>query len=70
MESTYVHRDTMSLELAAYFQRSLTAVQKRYLAAIKMLAVVRELAVPVLQVNIARKQVNVGQAQPNSESKD
>jgi len=62
METNYVHRDNMSLELAAYFQRSLSAAQKRYLAAIKMLAVVRKLAVPVLQVNIARKQVNVGQA--------
>ena len=32
----------------------------RYLAALKPLAQVRKLAVPVLQVNIAEKQVNVG----------
>jgi hypothetical protein len=32
---------------------------KALLAAIKTLAVVRKLAVPVLQVNIAKKQVNV-----------
>ena len=35
------------------------SAEKRYLAAIKMLALVRKLAVPVLQVNLARKQVNV-----------
>jgi hypothetical protein len=32
---------------------------KRYLSAIKTLATVRKLALPVLQVNIAKKQVNV-----------
>src|SRR5262249_53345289 len=36
-----------------------TAGSKRYLAAIKTLALVRKLVIPVLQVNIARKQVNV-----------
>jgi hypothetical protein len=40
-------------------EKSSSAAQKRYLAAIKALAVVRTLAVPVFQVNIARKQVNV-----------
>src|SRR5262245_53393302 len=52
-------RAGMALELATFYQRSITSAQKRYLAAIKALAVVRKLAVPVLQVNIARKQVNV-----------
>jgi hypothetical protein len=37
---------------------------RRYLSAIKALALVRRLAVPVLQVNIARKQVNVAGACP------
>jgi hypothetical protein len=32
---------------------------KHYLSSLKTLAVVRKLAVPVLQVNIARRQVNV-----------
>jgi hypothetical protein len=32
---------------------------RRYLTAIKTLATVRKLALPVLQVNIAKKQVNV-----------
>ncbi len=49
----------MSLALGEYYQRVISAAHKRYLAAIKALAVVRKLAAPVLQVNIARKQVNV-----------
>lgn len=42
-----------------YHQRRQDRAHKRYLSAIKTLAVVRKLAVPVLQLNIARKQVNV-----------
>jgi hypothetical protein len=48
------------MEWVAHHQRCLDRAHKRYLAAIKTLAVVRKLAVPVLQVNIAKKQVNVG----------
>jgi hypothetical protein len=59
LEAYYAGEDRMSLELGAYYQRCISAAQKRYLAAIKTLALVRKLAVPVLQVNIARKQVNV-----------
>jgi hypothetical protein len=43
----------------AHYERCMASAQTRYLAAIKTLAVVRKLAVPVLQVNIARRQVNV-----------
>jgi hypothetical protein len=53
----------MSLELGAYYQRSIDRAHKRYLSSVKALALVRKLALPVLQVNIARRQVNVGQAQ-------
>ncbi len=59
LEQLYAEKESMALAHATYFQRSLTAAQKRYLAAIKALAVVRKLAVPVLQVNIAKKQVNI-----------
>jgi hypothetical protein len=59
LEMVYAGKDSMSLDLGAYYQRSISSAQKRYLAAIKTLALVRKLAVPVLQVNIARKQVNV-----------
>ena len=37
---------------------------RRYLTAIKTLAIVRKLALPVLQVNIAKKQVNVAGSPP------
>jgi hypothetical protein len=59
LEQNYFRRESVTLEIAAYFQRCISSAQKRYLAAIKMLAVVRKLAVPVLQVNIAKKQVNI-----------
>ena len=42
-----------------FHQRRMDAANRRYLAALKALAVVRKLAVPALQINIARKQVNV-----------
>jgi hypothetical protein len=59
LEVTCAAKESMSLELGSYYQRSISSAQKRYLAAIKTLAVVRKLAIPVLQVNIAKKQVNV-----------
>jgi hypothetical protein len=68
IEQIYAQKESMSLELGTYYQRSLTAAQNRYLAAIKTLAVVRKLAVPVLQVNIAKKQVNVAGVCPAAES--
>jgi hypothetical protein len=59
LEQVYVQKGSLSQELGTYFQRSIDRAHKRYLSAIKALAVVRKLALPVLQVNIARKQVNV-----------
>jgi hypothetical protein len=59
LEINYAVKDNLSVEVATYYQRSLSSAQKRYLAAIKTLAMVRKLAVPALQVNIARKQVNI-----------
>jgi hypothetical protein len=62
LETSYAQSQNASMDLGNYYQRSLSAAQKRYLAAIKTLAVVRKLAVPVLQVNIAKKQINVAGA--------
>jgi hypothetical protein len=56
LEQVFAQRDGMSLVLGIYYQRSITSAHKRYLAAIKVLAVVRRLALPALQVNIAQKQ--------------
>lgn len=55
LEIIYASKESMSLELGIYYQRSISSAQKRYLTAIKALALVRKLAVPVLQVNIGSK---------------
>jgi hypothetical protein len=49
---------------AEFYQRRMDRAHRRYLSAIKTLATVRRLALPVLigQVNIASKQVNVAAA--------
>jgi hypothetical protein len=44
------------MALEAYHQHSITSAQRRYLAAIKTPAVVRWLALPALQINIAQMQ--------------
>jgi hypothetical protein len=49
----------LSIPQADYHQRRMDGANRRYLASLKTLALVRKLAVPVLQVNIAKKQVNV-----------
>jgi hypothetical protein len=71
LEMIYASKESMALELGAYYQRSISAAQKRYLSAIKTLATVRRLALPVLigQVNIAGKQVNkVAMSGPDGQS--
>jgi hypothetical protein len=52
-------QDDMSIRQGDFRQRRMDATNRRFLAAVKALALVRKLAVPVLQVNIAKKQVNV-----------
>jgi hypothetical protein len=58
-DARYAQAKDLSPEWCEYHQRRMDGAHKRYLSAVKTLAVVRKLAVPVLQVNIARKQVNV-----------
>jgi hypothetical protein len=70
LELLHASKGSMALDLGVYYQRCLTAAQKRYLSAIKTLATVRRLALPVLigQVNIAGKQVNkVAMSAPEGE---
>ncbi len=55
----YAGAKDLNIKQADYHQRRMDATHRRYLAALKALALVRKLAVPALQVNIARKQVNV-----------
>lgn len=53
LEALYADKDSMPLGLGSYYQRGISAAQRRYLGAIKALALVCRLAVPVLQVNVA-----------------
>jgi hypothetical protein len=54
----------MTLVQGDYHQRTRDRAHRRYLSAIRTLAIVRKLALPVLQVNIADKQVNVAAPAP------
>jgi hypothetical protein len=49
----------MTVSQGEYYRRRLEGAQRRYLAAMRALAVVRRLQIPIVQVNIADKQVNV-----------
>jgi hypothetical protein len=59
LEMAYAGRTDLSIPLAGYYQKAISAAQMRYLAAIKGLAEVRKLALPVLQVYIAKRQTNI-----------
>jgi len=59
VELRFAQCSDLTISLADYWQRRINSAHKRYLTAIKTLATVRKLALPALQVNIARKQVNV-----------
>lgn len=58
-ELSYARADSMSLDQAAWAQKRISAAHNRYLTAIRTLAQVRRLALPMMQVNIAERQVNV-----------
>jgi hypothetical protein len=58
-EIRYFQSKDLTIKQAEYWQNRIDASHRRYLSAIKTLATVRKLVLPTLQVNIARKQVNV-----------
>jgi hypothetical protein len=60
-------QDNLNLAQMTFWERCLDRAQNRYLSAIKTLALVRKLALPVLQVHIAKKQVNVAGTCPGAE---
>ena len=72
LECMYAGKENMTFDLGNYYQRNIDRAHKRYLSAIKTLAVIRKLALPVLQVNIANKQVNLAGpcVAPEAERKD
>jgi hypothetical protein len=49
----------MSLRQANCYQRRIDAAHARFLSAVKTLATIRKLALPALQVNIGKNQVNL-----------
>jgi phenylpyruvate tautomerase PptA (4-oxalocrotonate tautomerase family) len=50
--------DGISLAQSEHAQRRIDRAHRRYLSTLKTLATVRRLAVPALQINLARHQVN------------
>lgn len=44
---------------ADFWERRVNGAHRRYIASLKALATIRKLALPALQLNIARKQINV-----------
>jgi hypothetical protein len=48
----------MSLAQSEHAQRRMDRAHQRHLSTLKTLATVRRLAVPALQINVARQQVN------------
>ena len=57
--------DGPSFKQAEFHQRRIDRAHRRYLATLRTLASVRKLAVPVMQVNIARRQVKVAGTAPS-----
>jgi hypothetical protein len=52
-------QNDLTLKQADFHQRRMDAANRRLLSAIKALAVVCKLAIPALQINVARRLVNV-----------
>ncbi len=58
LEHIVASKESMSIPLAQYYQKSIDRAHRRYLTALKTLAGVRKLGITV-QLNIARRRVNV-----------
>jgi hypothetical protein len=54
-DTRYAQAKNLSIAWGEYYQQRMDRAHRRYLSAIKVLALVRKLAVPVLQVNIGRR---------------
>jgi hypothetical protein len=61
-ETSFQLTENMSLAQADHYQRKINRAHGRFLSAVRVLAQVRKLAVPALQLNIAKNQVNVAGA--------
>ena len=63
-ESSVLNCDRMSIAQANHHQLRIGRAHSRFLSAVRTLAQVRKLALPALQLNIARNQVNVAETRP------
>jgi len=61
-EDSFQSIESMSIAQADFHQRKIDRAHNRFLSAVRTLAQVRKLALPALQLNIARNQVNVAGA--------
>jgi hypothetical protein len=61
-ENSLEGSDSMSLAPANYHLGKIDRAHSRFLSAVRTLAQVRKLALPTLQLNIARNQVNVAES--------
>lgn len=61
-ENTYANASGWNISQADFQHRKIDKAHARFLSAIRTLAQVRKLALPTLQVNIAKNQVNVAEA--------
>lgn len=58
-EARYENASDMTIRQGEYHQRRIDKAHARFLSAVKALAVVRKLALPALQVNLAENQINM-----------
>jgi hypothetical protein len=58
-ENVYANSSGRSIAQAEYHQRKIDKAHARFLASLRTLAQVRKLAVPAIQLNIAKNQVNL-----------
>ncbi len=63
-ENTYANSEGWSVAQADFQHRKIDKAHARFLTAVRTLAQVRKLALPTLQVNIAKNQVNVAESRP------
>jgi hypothetical protein len=61
-ESTYANDEGLPEKQVELHQHKVDRAHARFLSALRTLAQVRKLAVPALQINVARNQVNVAGA--------
>jgi hypothetical protein len=61
-ERAYAQAGSISLNQGRYHQDRIDKAHRRYLSALKTLATVRKLALPAIQVNVAKNQVNVARS--------